>query len=84
MGIRQMIVRNGNENRIMELHEGGCGVNQISGIFLDYGIKVAPMHIAGVIGSHEALCSKALPKSVVKAAIRAQKSGWDDAVPVAS
>lgn len=83
MGLREKLIRNGNENRIMELHAAKCGVNQISGLFLDHGIKVSPVNIAHIIESHVALSSKALPKAAVKATIRAQKTGWNDAAPAA-
>ena len=65
------------------MHAADFGVNQISGLFLDHRIEISPVSIAHIIKTHDALSSKALPKAVVTAAIRAQKSGWNDAVPEA-
>jgi hypothetical protein len=72
MKMRQMLVRAGNENRILEMHEAGFGVHQISGIFKDHGIQISAKSVAGVIDANAPLSSKALPKSVVRAAIQAQ------------
>jgi hypothetical protein len=83
MGIRKMLARSGNENRIMEMHDAGFGPNQISGIFKDHGVDVSAKGVAGVIEAHDALSSKALPKSVVNAAIRASKT-LEDFVPSAA
>lgn len=58
-----------NVNRILEMHQGGCGVNQISGVFKDEGIAVEPHQVKSTIDSHDAMCSKALPKAVAQNAI---------------
>lgn len=82
MSIREQIIRNGNVNRIMEMHEEDCGVHQISGVFRDHGIRISASDVAVVIRVHEPLGSKALPKSAAKAAIKQKKAGLGDAAPI--
>lgn len=60
----------GNVNRILEMHQGGCKENQIAGVFKDEGINIEPHQVKSVVESHEALCSKSLPKEVAQNAIR--------------
>ncbi|MFG0865164.1 hypothetical protein [Pseudomonas sp. FYR_7] len=57
----------GNINRILEMHEHGNGPNAIAGTFQDHGIDVTPNQVKAILDSHDALSSKALPKSAVKA-----------------
>lgn len=52
------------------MHQGGCKENQISGVFLDEGIDIKPHQVKSTIESHEALCSKRLPKEAAKNAIK--------------
>lgn len=58
-----------NLNRMLEMDQGGCGENQISGCFKDNGIPIEPPQVRAVIDSHKALCSKKLPKSESRKAI---------------
>lgn len=78
MSVRKHLIRAGNMNRIMEMHEGGCGPNQIAGAFLDHGIQITAVQVKNVIETYEALGAKALPKAVAKAAIRANKNTYNN------
>ena len=71
MGLREDLARNGNGKSIMRMHNAGMGKNQIAGVFKDNGISpVNAKVVQGVIDSHEALGTKALPKEDGKAAIK--------------
>lgn len=61
------------------MHQGGCKENQISGVFLDEGIDIRPHHVRATIESHNAMCSKRLPKEAAKNAINnnAQNKPFD-------
>jgi hypothetical protein len=56
-------------NRIIEMHEGGCGLHQIIGVFRDDGIRISETVVSGVIQGYEPLGKKALSKAAAKAAI---------------
>lgn len=78
MSVREQLNRAGNMNRIMEMHEGGCGPNQIAGAFMDHGIQITATQVINVVETYEALGAKALPKAVAKAAIRANKNTFNN------
>jgi hypothetical protein len=72
MGLREDLARDGNGKSIMRMHNEGMGKNQISGVFKDNGIPaVTSKVVQGVIDSHDALATRALPKKVERAAIKA-------------
>ncbi len=59
-----------NVNRILEMHQGGCKENQIAGVFKDEGIPIEPHQVKATIESHDALCSKSLPKAAAQTAVK--------------
>lgn len=74
MDLRGDLARDGNGKSIMRMYKEGMGKNQISGVFMDNGIRaVTPKVVQGVIDSHEALATRALPKKVEKAAIKSHQ-----------
>lgn len=75
MTLREDLARDGNGKSIMRMHKEDMGKHQISGVFKDNGIPaVTPKVVQGVIDSHVALGTRALPKTVEKAAIKAHKA----------
>lgn len=68
-----------NLNRMLEMQQGGCGVNQISGCFKDNGISIEPHQVQAHLDAHRALCSTRLPKSESRQAIQnnAQNKPFD-------
>lgn len=78
MGVREDLARNGNGKSIMRMYNEGMGKNQISGVFKDNGIPAVNAKVVqGVIDSHEALGTKALPKKAEKTAINAHRTSKD-------
>ena len=59
-----------NLNRMLEMHQGGCGVNQIAGVFQDNNIALESHQVKSILESHFPLCSKSLPKEVAQNAIK--------------
>jgi hypothetical protein len=75
MSLREDLARNGNGKSIMRMHNAGMGKNQISGVFKDNGVSaVTPKVVQGVVDSHEALGTRALPKEAEKTAIKAHQA----------
>jgi hypothetical protein len=75
MSLREDLARNGNGKSIMRMHNEGMGKNQISGVFKDNGVSaVTPKVVQGVVDSHEALGTRALPKAAEKKAIKAYQA----------
>lgn len=60
------MIQRGNEQRIQELLDLGCGDHQIIGIFADYGIKISKITIDYVRYERIEMDRQALPKRVVR------------------
>ena len=59
-----------NDQKIIEMHEGGCGVHKIVGVFSDYNINITPEYVQGCIEQHGInYQTKVLPKSAVTRAV---------------
>lgn len=75
MGLREDLARNGNGKSIMRMHDAGMGKHQISGVFQDNRVPaVTPKVVQGVLDSHKALGTRALPKEAEKTAIKAHQA----------
>jgi hypothetical protein len=68
--VRTAVVKHVNDQRIIEMHEGGCGVHQIVGVFRDHNINTTPEYVQGCIDQHGTNYeTKFLPKSAVSQAV---------------
>ncbi len=71
---RNAIVGYVNDQKIIALHNGNCGVHQIVGVFRDENIHVTPEYVSGVISMQESNYNrKFLPNDAVKTAINGKQ-----------
>lgn len=83
--VRNAAVKHINDNKILEMYDGGCGKNTIVGVFKDHGINTTSEYVQGVIETRDSNYStKFLPNAAVKQAISATavfSQGTDDMLP---
>lgn len=70
MKFNEQLNANGNRNRILEMHEGGCGPNTISGFLKDHNVNISATDVSAIIRTSPELAKPAIPKKAVRALIR--------------
>lgn len=73
MKLNEQLNANGNKNRILEMHEGGCGPNTISGFLKDRNIIISASDVSVIIRTAPELVKRAIPKKAVRAVIQQQR-----------